>query len=91
MALSRWLIKIRTSIKPGNLTFCKALLSDQIETTSVNQWLNNLCVDLVANVALTLKRNHVRETGPLGDVDRRCEVIAVAVFVADVFDEQQKT
>ncbi len=29
-----WLIKIRTSIKPGNLTFGKVLLSDQIETTS---------------------------------------------------------
>lgn len=36
MALSRRLIKIRTSTKPGSLTLGKALLSDQIETTSHN-------------------------------------------------------
>jgi len=28
------LIKIRTSIKPGNLSFCKDQLSDQIETNT---------------------------------------------------------
>jgi hypothetical protein len=34
LALARWLIKIRTSIKSGNPTFGKALLYDQVETTT---------------------------------------------------------
>jgi hypothetical protein len=34
---SRWLIKIRTAIKPGNLTFGNALLYDQVETTTYTE------------------------------------------------------
>ncbi len=47
-------------------------------------------VDLVADVALALEGDHVLEARALGDGDRRGEVVAVAVLVGDVLDEQHE-
>jgi hypothetical protein len=43
----------------------------------VDQGLNDLRVDLVADVALALQRDHIREARALGDLYRRGEVLAV--------------
>ena len=51
---------------------------------------DDLGVDLVADVALAAKREHVLEARALGDRDRRGEVSAVAVLVGDVLDEQHE-
>ena len=56
----------------------------------VDQRLDDLGVDLVADVALALERDHVLEARALGDRDRRGEVVAVAVLVGDVLDEQHE-
>ena len=56
----------------------------------VDQWLDNLGINLVADVDLALEHNHVLEAGALGDVDRRLKTNVVAVFVGDVFDEQHE-
>jgi len=55
-----------------------------------DQRLDDLGVDLVADVGLALEGDHVGETRALGDRDRRREVGAVAVLVADVLDEQHE-
>jgi hypothetical protein len=41
-------------------------------------------------MSLALERDHVREARALGNGHRRREVLAVAVLVADVLDEQQE-
>ena len=56
----------------------------------VDQWLDDLGVDLVTDVGLTLERDHVLEAGTLGNIDRWRKVIAVPVFVGDIFDEQHE-
>ena len=56
----------------------------------VDQRLDDLRVDLVADVALALERDHVLEARALRDGDRRGEVVAVAVLVGDVLDEQHE-
>ncbi len=56
----------------------------------VNQRLDDLGIDLVANVALALQVDHVLEAGPFGDDHRRGKVVAVGVFIAHVFDEQHE-
>jgi hypothetical protein len=56
----------------------------------VDQRLNDLRVDLVADVGLALEGDHVREAGTFGDDDRRGEITTVAVLVADVLDEQHE-
>ncbi len=56
----------------------------------VDQRLDDLRVDLVADVALALEGDHVLEARALGDDDRRGEVVAVAVLVGDVLDEQHE-
>ena len=56
----------------------------------VDQILDDLGIDLVADVRPALERRHVPERGAGGDDDGRGEVVAVAVFVADVFDEQHE-
>ncbi len=48
----------------------------------VDERLDDLRVDLVADVRLALEGDHVREARALGNGDRWGEVIAVAVFVA---------
>ena len=56
----------------------------------VDQRLDDLGVDLVADVALALEGDHVLEARALRDRDRRGEVAAVAVLVGDVLDEQHE-
>ena len=56
----------------------------------VNQRLDDLGVDLVADVGLALQRHHVLETGAQRDDHRRGKVVTVAVLVADVLDEQHE-
>ena len=56
----------------------------------VDQRLDDLGVDLVADIALALEGNHVLEAGTLGDGDGQCEVVAGAVLVGDVLDEQHE-
>ena len=56
----------------------------------VDQRLDDLRIDLVADVALALECDHVLEAGALGDGDGRGEVVAVAVLVGDVLDEQHE-
>ena len=56
----------------------------------VDERLDDLGVDLVADVALALEGDHVLEARALGDRDRRGEVVAVAVLVGDVLDEQHE-
>ncbi len=51
---------------------------------------DDLLVDAVADVGLALHGDHVGEAGPGRDHHRRLEVLAVAVFVGDVFDEEQE-
>ena len=57
------------------------------QLVGVGQRRDDLLVDLVADVALALERDHVLEARAFGNGDRR-ERLA-GVFVADVFDEQQ--
>ena len=56
----------------------------------VNERLDDLGVDLVADVALALERDHVFEARALRDSDGRGEVAAVSVLVGDVLDEQHE-
>ena len=56
----------------------------------VDQRLDDVGVDAVADVALAFQGDHVREARPRRDDDRRGEVVAVGVFIADVFDEQHE-
>lgn len=56
----------------------------------LNQRLDDLRIDLIADVALALERNHVPEARALWDDDRRGEVIAVSIFVGHVLDEQHE-
>ena len=70
-------------VEVGKVAACEA-------GVAVNQWLDDLGVDLVANVALALERNHVLEAGTLRDDNGRGKVIGVAVFVGNIYDEQHK-
>jgi hypothetical protein len=54
----------------------------------IDQRLNDLGGDLVANVRLASQGHHALEAGTLGNPHRRHEVFAVCVFVADVLHEQ---
>lgn len=56
----------------------------------VDQGLNDLRVDLVANIAFALEGNHVLEAGSGRNGDRRGKVIRVPVLVRDVLDEQHE-
>ena len=56
----------------------------------INQRSDDLRVDLVADVALALESDHVLEARPFRDDNWWSKVVAVAVFVGDVFDEQHK-
>lgn len=56
----------------------------------VDQRLDDLDVDLVADVALAPEGDHVLEARALRDGDRRGEVAAAPVLVGDVFDEQHE-
>jgi hypothetical protein len=56
----------------------------------VDQRLDDLGVDPVADVGVALERDHVLEAGALRDDDGRGEAIGVPVFVGDVFDEQHE-
>ena len=57
------------------------------QLVGIGQRRDDLLVDLVANVRLTLEGNHVLEAGTFGNGDR-C-VRNTGVFVTDVFNEQQ--
>jgi len=56
----------------------------------INQRLNDLRVDLVADVILAFQGDHIFETGPLWNDNRGLEAIVVGVLVGNVFDEQHK-
>ena len=56
----------------------------------VDQRLDDLRVDLVADVAVALERDHVLEACPLRDDDRRLEAVIICIFVGHVFDEQHE-
>jgi hypothetical protein len=56
----------------------------------IDQRLDDLDVDLVADIALALERDHVTETRARPDDNRRGEIVAVPVFIGDVFDEQHE-
>jgi hypothetical protein len=51
----------------------------------VEEWCDDVLVDLIADVGLPLQGDHVLEAGVRRDGDR-CEHLT-GVFVADVFDE----
>ena len=56
----------------------------------LDERLNDLGVDFLADVGLALQNDHVLEARYFGDGDRGSEVIRVAVFVGNVFDEQHE-
>src|SRR5206468_3859389 len=56
----------------------------------VDERLNELGVDQVADVAVALERYHVLETCALRDDDWWLESVVVSVFVGYVFDEQHE-
>ncbi|MCY1295139.1 hypothetical protein D9M70_444670 [compost metagenome] len=56
----------------------------------IDQGLNDLGVDFVADVTLAFEGNHVFEAGALGNDHGWGEVVAVGVLVADVLDEQHE-
>ena len=56
----------------------------------IDQRGDDLGIDPVADIALALEGDHVLEAGARRDGHRRREVVAVAVLVADVFDEQHE-
>lgn len=56
----------------------------------VDQRLDDLGVDLVADVAVAGKRHHVVETRALRDNDGRLKAVVVRVFVGHVFDKQHE-
>jgi hypothetical protein len=56
----------------------------------VDKRLDDLGVDLVADVAVSFERNHVLEASTRGNVNGRSEVVRVSVFIGDVFDEQHE-
>ena len=56
----------------------------------LDEGLDDVLVDPVADVGLALEGDHVLEAGARRDGHRRGHVIGVAVFVGDVFDEQHE-
>lgn len=56
----------------------------------INEWLDDLRVDFVADVVLALESDHVLEARALGDFDWGFKSIVVAVFIGDVFDEKHE-
>ena len=56
----------------------------------VDQRLDDLSVDQTADVTLALEGDHVLEARAFRNDDGRGEVIAVAVFVGNVFDEEHE-
>jgi len=56
----------------------------------IHQGGDDLGVDLVADAGLALERHHVLETRARRNRHRRSEIVAVAVLVADVLDEQHE-
>ena len=56
----------------------------------VDERLDDLGVDLVADVVLALEGDHVLEARALWNVNRRSEVIGVTIFIGNVFDEQHE-
>ncbi len=54
----------------------------------VDERLDHLHIDLVADVAVDLEGNHFLEARALRNRDRRGEIVGVSVFVGDVLDEQ---
>jgi hypothetical protein len=56
----------------------------------VDERLDHLFIDLVHDVAVAPEGDHVLEAGPLRNGDGRGEIIRVAVFIGDVFDEQHE-
>ena len=56
----------------------------------VDERLNDLGVDLAADVTRSFQGHHVCETGTRWNSDRRLEVVGVAVLVRDIFDKQHE-
>jgi hypothetical protein len=56
----------------------------------VDQRMDDLGVNLVANVTLALEGDHVLEARTRRDGDGWSEVIRISVFIGDVFDEQHE-
>ncbi|MFZ6655895.1 GGDEF domain-containing protein [Undibacterium sp. TJN19] len=77
-------IKIRTSIKPGNLSFCKDLLSDQIETNTNKQRKNLTKAAQIDQLTQVLERSYfiscVSEK-----IAKRLEPIAIVLLDLDRF------
>jgi hypothetical protein len=72
------------------ITLAMTRLTSAGVSVGVDQGLDNLGVDLVADVGVALERNHVPEARALWDDDRRLEAVVVPVFVGDIFDEQHE-
>ena len=70
-------------IEVREVAACKARIG-------IDQWLNDLCIDLVANIALALEGDHVLEARSRRNSDWRGKVIRVTVLVGDVLDEQHE-
>ncbi len=56
----------------------------------LDEGLDDLSVDFVADVRFAFEGGHVREAGVFGDGDGRGEIVGVGVFVGDVFDEEHE-
>ena len=56
----------------------------------IDEGLDHLDIDLVADVTVALKGDHVLEARPLRNRYRRSKVIGVAVFIGDILDEQHE-
>ena len=56
----------------------------------IDEWNDDLLVDLVSDIWLALEGDHVLEARPPRDRHRRSEVVRVSVLVGDVFDEQHE-
>src|SRR5207237_10743002 len=59
----------------------------QGQFVGLGERLNNFLVDLVADVALALERDHILEICTAWDGDRRIRYSGI--FIADVLDEEQ--
>ena len=81
--LRRTIPKFVRIVEVGKIASCQALIC-------IDERLDDLGVDLVADVAVVLQGDHVLEAGALGNRHRRREVICVPIFVGDVLDEQHE-
>ena len=56
----------------------------------INQRLDHLGIDQIADIAVTFERNHILKAGALWNHNGRRKVFGVPIFIGNIFYEQHK-